>query len=106
MTYYGAKDLARSFRQVRSNTIQIAEEIPEDKYGLSATAETRTIGELLTHIAFAHTLQMHMHSTRVIDLKGVNFAEHSQRMHAEEARMRTKDEILTLLRTKGEVFAN
>src|SRR5882672_5353940 len=29
MTYYGAKDLARSFRTVRDNTITIAEEIPE-----------------------------------------------------------------------------
>ena len=31
MTYYGGKELAASFRQVRDNTITIAEEIPEDK---------------------------------------------------------------------------
>ena len=33
MTYYGAKDLADSFRTVRKNTLIIAEEIPEEKYG-------------------------------------------------------------------------
>ena len=33
MTYYGAIELARSFRTVRNNTIKIAEEIPEEKYG-------------------------------------------------------------------------
>ena len=32
MTYYGAKELAQSFRTVRNNTIKIAEEIPEEKY--------------------------------------------------------------------------
>ena len=29
MTYYGAKELARSFRTVRDNTIKIAEETPK-----------------------------------------------------------------------------
>ena len=33
MTYYGAKDLADSFRTVRKNIILVAEEIPEDRYG-------------------------------------------------------------------------
>ena len=37
MTYYGAKHLADSFRTVRKNTLAIAEEIPEDKYGFKAT---------------------------------------------------------------------
>jgi len=32
MTYYGAKELAESFRTVRKNTIAIAEEIPAEKY--------------------------------------------------------------------------
>ena len=30
MTYYGAKELAESFRTVRKNTIQVAEDIPAD----------------------------------------------------------------------------
>ena len=39
MTYYGGKELADAFRTVRSNTIQIAEDIPEDKYGFRATPD-------------------------------------------------------------------
>ena len=30
MNYYGAKELANSFRTVRKNTIQTAEDIPKD----------------------------------------------------------------------------
>ena len=44
MTHYGGKDLARSFRQVRGNTIQTAEDIPGDKYGFQASPDTRSIG--------------------------------------------------------------
>jgi hypothetical protein len=32
MNYYGAKEIAEGFRTVRKNTIQVAEDIPEDKY--------------------------------------------------------------------------
>ena len=39
MTYYGAKQLADSFRTVRKNTLAIAEEIPEEKYGFKATPQ-------------------------------------------------------------------
>jgi len=50
MTYYGAKELAESFRTVRKNTIQIAEDIPEDKYGFKAADDVRTVEKLLTHL--------------------------------------------------------
>jgi hypothetical protein len=33
LNYYGAKDLAGSFRTVRKNTLTIAQDIPEEKYG-------------------------------------------------------------------------
>ena len=32
MTYYGAKDLAESFRTVIKNTLLVTEENPQDKY--------------------------------------------------------------------------
>ena len=57
MNYYGAKDLAASFRTVRKNTLTIAEEIPEDKYSYRPAEGTRTVGELLTHIAFGNKFQ-------------------------------------------------
>jgi hypothetical protein len=51
MTYYGAKELAESFRTVRKNTIQVAEDIPEDKYSFKAAPDTMSVGEILAHLA-------------------------------------------------------
>ena len=36
MIAYGAAELANSFRTVRKNTIQVAEDIPETQYGFVA----------------------------------------------------------------------
>ena len=47
MTYYGNKDLGRSFRTVRRNTLTIAEEIPEDKYGYRPAEGCRSVAETL-----------------------------------------------------------
>lgn len=105
MTYYGGKELAASFRQVRGNTIQVAEEIPEDKYSFKASPETRSIGETLVHIAMGPGLQSHIHRNRISDLKEVNFLELVQRRAAEEAKLRTKAETLALLKEEGDTFA-
>jgi uncharacterized damage-inducible protein DinB len=51
MTYYGAKELAESWRTVRKNTIQVAEDIPEDKYSFRAAPDTMSVGEILAHLA-------------------------------------------------------
>ena len=39
MIYYGAKELADSFRTVRKNTILVAEDIPEEKYSFAAAPD-------------------------------------------------------------------
>ena len=105
MTYYGSKDLAASFRKVRGNTIHIAEEIPEDKYSFKASPETRTIGQTLVHIALGPGFQSHIHGKRIGDLKEVNFLELHQKIVAEEAKPRTKAEIIVLLKAEGDTFA-
>ena len=46
MTYYNGKDMARSFRTVRENTLKIAEEIPENKYDFRAAPDVRTVVKL------------------------------------------------------------
>src|SRR4029453_13805929 len=102
MTYYGGKNLAFSFRQVRSNTIQIAEEIPEAQYTFTAAPDTRSVGGLLTHIALGPGIQMHIHRGGIGDLKDVNFGELSQKVAAEEAKPRTKADIVALLTSEGE----
>ena len=45
MNYYGAKDLADSFRTVRKNTLTIASEIPESNYAFKTTPETRSVAQ-------------------------------------------------------------
>jgi len=62
MNYYGAKDLAESFRTVRKNTIQIAEDIPEGKYSFRAANDVRTVEKLLTHIALAPGFGYQIHA--------------------------------------------
>lgn len=106
MTYYGAKELAASFRTVRKNTIQIAEDIPENKYTFKAAPETRSIAALFAHIAAAPIFQTYTHTNKIDDLKKVNFGELVQKMTAEEATPRTKAEVIELLRTEGEKFAS
>lgn len=51
MNYYSSKDMADSWRTVRKNTIQVAEDIPEDKYSYRAAPDTMTVGEMLAHLA-------------------------------------------------------
>ena len=48
---YGTKEMADSFRTVRKNTIQVAQDIPDDKYGFRAAEGVMTIGEMLAHLA-------------------------------------------------------
>jgi len=106
MTYYGGKELATAFRTVRKNTIQIAEDIPENKYGFKPAPDTRSIGQTLVHIALASGMQHHIHSNKISDLKTVNFQELMQKMGSEEAKPRNKAEIIALLRTNGDKFAS
>ena len=106
MTWYGGKNLAFSFRQVRNNTIQIAEEIPEAQYGFKAAPDTRSIGQLLAHIALGPGIQLHIHGSKIADLKTVNFGELMQTAMAEEARPRTKAETVAFLKSEGEKIAS
>jgi uncharacterized damage-inducible protein DinB len=61
MTYYGGKELADSFRTVRKNTIQIAQDIPEDKYDFKPSPESRSVKQTLAHIATATTFPTMLH---------------------------------------------
>jgi len=105
MTYYGAKEIAESFRTVRKNTILVAEDIPEDKYGFRPANEVRTIEKLLTHIALANRFQFTVHSEKRTTMEGFNFSALMQELIAEEAEPRTKAKVIELLRTEGEKWA-
>src|SRR6185295_2929895 len=102
MTYYGGKEMAASFRTVRNNTIKIAEEIPETKYDFRAAPDCRTAGQTLVHIALGPGFQLHIHANKLDDLMTVNFPALAQQFGAEEAKPRTKAEIIAMLKTEGD----
>jgi uncharacterized damage-inducible protein DinB len=106
VTYYTGKDMARSFRTVRENTLKIAEEIPENKYDFRASPDTKTIGQTLAHIALAPGFQLYMQTNKIDDLKKVNFAELMAKSGPEETKPRNKAQIILLLKTEGEKFAS
>jgi len=105
MTSYGGKELASAFRTVRKNTIQVAEDIPESKYGFVAAPEVRSVGRMLTHIAIGPRIFQDVHKKGLTTLVGFDFFGALDRFNAEEAKDRSKAEILELLRTEGEQFA-
>jgi uncharacterized damage-inducible protein DinB len=105
MTYYGAKELAESFRTVRKNTIQIAEDIPEDKYDFKAAADVRSVRQVLTHIALMPKFQSIIHGKKLTTMEGFDFPALFKEMAAEDEKPRTKAEIVDLLRVEGEKFA-
>src|SRR5947199_7417133 len=107
MNYYGAKELAESFRTVRKNTIQIAEDIPEGKYSFKAANDVRSVEKLLTHIALAPGFGYQIHAVeKRTSLEGFNFPALMQQVMAEEAKPRTKAQVLELLRKEGEKWAS
>ena len=106
MTYYGGKDLARSFRTVRNNTIQIAEEIPEDRYDFRPAEGCRSVAETLVHIAVMSLVPEQIHFVeRRTTLAGFDFFGFRQKLQDEAKAPRTKAQIIELLRTEGEKFA-
>src|SRR5260370_525095 len=105
MISYGGKDLANAFRTVRKNTIQVAEDIPESKYDHVAAPEVRSVGRMLTHIALATRVAEDIDKKRLTTLVGFDFFGLLDRFKAEEAKTRSKTQILELLRNEGERFA-
>ena len=106
MNYYAAKELADSFRTVRKNTLLIAQDIPQEKYAFRAAPDTRSVGELLAHIASACTLQYQLHAVeRRSSLEGFDLPSFIKRVLAEETQPRSKDQILEMLRGSGEKWA-
>ena len=91
MNYYGAKDLAAAFRTVRKNTLIVAEEIPEDKYSYRAAEGTKTVGEMLTHIALGPKFQEQINLVeKRTTMVGFDFMALMNTLKAEQGKSRTK----------------
>jgi len=106
MSTYGAAQLAAGFRTVRKNTIQIAEDIPEERYGVECAPGVRTVAQMVVHIAVSPSIWQTINSAELTTLEGFDFMTHFMANAAEEQKPRTKAEIIEMLRAEGEKFAS
>ena len=102
---YGAKQLAASFRTVRQNTIQVAEDIPEEKYSFVPAEGARSLEQTLAHIAVSTRLWQEPHALGITNANEYDWSAAFMKMHAEEAKKRSKQELVDLLKSEGESFA-
>jgi uncharacterized damage-inducible protein DinB len=106
MPEYGAPELANGFLTVRRNTLQIAHDIPEDRYDFVAAPGTKSVSELLRHLIAAPAFQEDVHGARPVQtLQGYDFGAMVGRMSAQERIPKTKTEILEALDAEGERIA-
>lgn len=106
MTYYGAKELAESFRTVRKNTIQVAQDIPEDKYGFRPAADVMSVAEVLAHLASSTHWAEQLHC--VEKKSGVGFEDFGRYMAEGKAvadGLKSKADIIAALESRGQAFA-
>jgi len=103
---YNGKDLARAFRTVRNNTIIIAEEIPEDKYGFRVVEGTRSVAETLAHLATSTEWASYLHGQRLPAVQFEVFMSTMQKAAAAAAALKTKAQIVGALKADGEKFAS
>src|SRR5262245_3327557 len=106
MVAYGGKELADAFRTVRKNTIQVAEDIPESQYDFVSAAGVRPVRRMLTHVAIATRIWEEVHKKGLTTLVGFNFFGLMDVFQAEEAKNRSKAEIVALLGSEGKNFAD
>jgi len=105
MNFYGANELANAFRTVRNNTLEAAREIPAEKYDFAPVAGCRTVEKLLTHVALVHRFQYRVHAEdRRSDFDGFDLPGLMTELGTEEAKPRTKDEVVAMLEREGDVW--
>jgi uncharacterized damage-inducible protein DinB len=106
MNYYSAKEMADSWRTVRKNTVQVAEDIPEDKYSFRAAPDTMSVAEMLAHVA---TSPHWAHQCHFVDRKSAvsreDFGRWMEEITKHSAALGSKSAIVDALKTKGESFA-
>ena len=106
MNYYGAKDIAESFRTVRKNTIQVAEDIPADRYSFRAAPDTMSVGEILAHLATSpHWAQQCHFIEKKATVSMEDFGRWMGEAGSKSKALATKEHIVDLLKSNGAAFA-
>jgi len=101
---YGAKQLSTSFRTVRQNTIQVAEDIPEDKYSFTPAKGARSVEQALAHVAVSTRMWQEAHASGTTKMHEYDWATAFAELEAEEKKKRSKKELVNLLKSEGERF--
>ena len=96
------KDMADSFRTVRKNTIQVAQDIPEDKYDYRAAEGVMSVAEMLAHLASSTHWAEQLHfaeQKREVTIE--DFGRYTTEGAAVAGGLKTKAEIIAALETRG-----
>ena len=106
MNYYGSKDMADSWRTVRKNTIQVAEDIPEEKYAFRAAPDTMSVGEILAHLAATPhwAIQCHFVEKRT-SVAMEDFGRWMGEIGVASKTLATKAAIIEALKANGDAVA-
>jgi uncharacterized damage-inducible protein DinB len=105
MTYYGAAELARSFRVVRKNTLAIAGDVPEDRYDFRPATGCRSVREILAHVAVSSRGIYGGHVVRkVTTFVGIDYPALIRERREQERLLASasKAEIVAVLKDDGE----
>ncbi len=106
MNDYGGKDLANAFRTVRQNTIQTAQDIPEDKYGFTAAEGCMTVAATLAHVAASTNFHHALHGLdKKTHVTMEDFGGYMGQAAQIAAGLGTRTAIIDALTTRGEQFA-
>ena len=106
MNYYGSKDMADSWRTVRKNTIQAAEDIPEEKYAFRAAPDTMSVGEILAHLAATPHWAIQCHFVeKKTSVAMEDFGKWMGEIGATSKTLTTKAAIIDALKANGDAVA-
>lgn len=106
MTPYGPSEMAESFRTVRKNTIQVAQDIPEDKYGFRAAEGVMTVAEMLAHLASSTHWADQLHFVEQKTAVSMDdFSRYMADSKALSGSLKTKADIIGALESRGRDFA-
>lgn len=106
MTAYGARDLAASFRTVRKNTVQVAQDIPEDRYDFVAAEGMMSVRQMLAHLASSTYWAEQLHFVeRKQDVSYEDFGRYMAEGKALAEALTSKADIVAALESRGQDFA-
>ena len=106
MNLYGPRQSADGIRTVRRNVVLIAEDIHEDDYLFRPSVGSRSVAEILIHIAFFSNFDYLFHEEEhVTTVEAFDFGQFLNDSESQEKRHHTKSKVIESLRNSGESWA-